>query len=72
MLDMGRVGFPIGEFSRDGTVTLGKLPGTGGRVDQFTVKEHLLYEIGDPANYLGCVDKADKGIPPTRCSVIRS
>ena len=39
---MGEVGFPIIEFSRDGTAEITKLPGTGGRVDQWTVKEHLL------------------------------
>lgn len=49
---MGRVGFPIVEFGRDGTAVITKLPGTGGRVDAFTIKEHLVYEIHDPANYL--------------------
>ncbi len=52
MPDMGRVGFPLAEFHRDGTAEITKLANTGGRVDAFTVKEHLLYEIADPASYI--------------------
>ncbi len=52
MPHMGHVGFPIVEFDRNGDADVTKLPGTGGRVDLFTVKEHLVYEIADPGSYL--------------------
>jgi len=46
------VGFPYAEVRSDGSACITKLDGTGGRVDERTVKEQLLYEVHDPARYL--------------------
>lgn len=50
--DMANIGFPIAEIGPDGALTVTKLPGTGGRVDQMTATEQLLYEMHDPAAYI--------------------
>ena len=50
--DLWNLGFPILTFSEDGSLLLEKLPGSGGLLDTRTVKEQLLYEVQDPANYL--------------------
>ena len=52
MPHMGRVGFPIVDFFSDASAEISKVPGSGGRIDSFTIKEHLVYEIGDPRRYL--------------------
>lgn len=44
--------FPIAEVGSDGCVTLCKVAGTGGAITLQTVKEQLLYEVHDPANYI--------------------
>jgi len=46
------IGFPIAEFYENGEAVITKPKGSGGIVNQWTVKEHLLYEIVDPANYM--------------------
>ena len=46
------IGFPILEVFENGDAVVTKTPDSGGIVNQWTVKEHLLYEVIDPNNYL--------------------
>jgi hypothetical protein len=44
--------FPIAEVEPGGSAVITKVAGSGGAVNLMTVKEQLLYEVHDPANYI--------------------
>ena len=50
--DMADIGYPIIEAHPDGTFTITKHEGTGGRITVASIKEQLLYEMGDPREYI--------------------
>lgn len=45
--------FPVATVDVDGRAVIGKVGGSGGRVGVDTLREQLLYEVHDPARYLG-------------------
>ena len=47
-----RVAFPIAEVYEDGRAIITKAEGSGRMVNEWTVKEHLVYEVHDPEKYI--------------------
>ncbi len=50
--DLANVGYPIIDARPDGSFDVRKHPGTGGRISVPGVTEQLLYEMGDPTEYI--------------------
>ncbi|ABF08606.1 acyclic terpene utilization AtuA family protein [Cupriavidus metallidurans] len=50
--DWDRIGYPVIDCAEDGSFVLSKPDDTGGLIDPLAVSEQILYEVGDPANYL--------------------
>jgi len=77
--NLADIGYPIVEAEPDGTFCVTKHARAGGRVNTHVVKEQLLYELGDPKNYItpDCVadfttiDLEDAGPDRVRVTGIR-
>ena len=46
------IGYPIVEARQDGTFSVTKHEGTGGRITVAGIKEQLMYEMGEPQRYI--------------------
>jgi hypothetical protein len=49
---LAELAYPFADVGRDGSITIGKPAGSGGRLDRMTCTEQALYEIHDPRRYI--------------------
>ena len=57
--DLENIGYPIINIENNGKFTVNKMKNTGGLVNRQTVSEQILYEMGDPKNYISPDVKVD-------------
>lgn len=57
--DFPRIGYPIAEVYDDGAFFITKHEGAGGMVTEATVNEQILYELGNPKEYISPDVKVD-------------
>ena len=50
--NLSNIGYPIVSIKPDGEFTISKDSRFGGLINKFTVSEQILYELGDPENYI--------------------
>jgi hypothetical protein len=50
--DLWNIGYPIVEANADGSFSVTKHPGTGGRITVPGIIEQLMYEMGEPQRYI--------------------
>jgi len=72
--DVGNVRNPIAEVDENGEAIITKIDAPGGLMNSGTVKEHLVYEVHDPHNYLmpdGIADFASANLEDVGPSRVR-
>jgi hypothetical protein len=50
--NLADLAYPYADVTREGRVSIGKTPNSGGRLDVMTCTEQLMYEIHDPTQYI--------------------
>jgi hypothetical protein len=71
--DPWRIGFPFADVHEDGTAVISKLVDSGGVLNEWTVKEQMLYEVHDPTDYRlpdGVVDLSGVSVRETGTSEV--
>jgi len=57
--DFANIGYPIAEIKESGNFDITKPENSGGLINRYTITEQILYELGDPKQYISpdvCVD----------------
>ena len=70
---LDNVGYPIVNIDNNGSFDIVKPESTGGLINKFTVSEQILYELGNPKNYISpdvCVDFTSFKLKETSNNVV--